>query len=175
MNKRGVSPLLAAVLLVAFAITLGAIVSNYVINKAREFDPEKIAEASILCESVSLGYTADENLHLEDQGGGISTLEPVTIINRGSFSIHKLIITAPGQVSQTYPINTPLKYIAPGDSNNEYNISIGLDPASSDKRIKIVPVINDREKNKFVQCAERQIVFDWSQLCMDIGKDEQCQ
>ena len=46
-NKRGVSPLLAAVLLVAFSVALAGIVANYVIKKTNEFDPNLIAEETI--------------------------------------------------------------------------------------------------------------------------------
>ena len=44
MSKRGISPLIAAILLVAFAVTLAALVSTYVINKTKEFAKQEIKE-----------------------------------------------------------------------------------------------------------------------------------
>src|SRR3989344_7404170 len=108
-NKKGVSPLLAAVLLVAFAIALGAIVSNYLIKQAKEFNPEKIAEESVFCESVTLGYDIDDptNLGFQEKtisGRPFTFFEYITVINRGAFSIHQLIISAGGMASRPYPI-----------------------------------------------------------------------
>lgn len=183
MDKRGISPLIAAILLVAFAVTLAALVSTYVINKAKEFHPEEIAEESLLCESVSLGYTADAAISIDAIPGdtsGLQLIGPITLINRGAFSIHQLIITAPGQVSQPYPVwdtsVSPARAIAlePG-ANNKYNISIGLNSDLEDKTIKIVPVVNDTEKVQLVRCTDRQVVIDYTQLCLDVGLTNTCE
>src|SRR3989344_2957906 len=62
MNKRGISPLIATVLLVAFAVALAGIVSTYVISKTKEFKPEAIVEDSLLCDEVNLGFSVDSDL-----------------------------------------------------------------------------------------------------------------
>src|SRR3989338_1842940 len=106
-SKRGISPLLASVLLVALAITMAAIVSNFVINKTKEFNPEQIAEQSLFCDSVSLGYTINDpdklNIYGENDNdpntgkrinAKVSLFSPVTLINRGAFSIHQFIVNA---------------------------------------------------------------------------------
>lgn len=178
-NKKGVSPLLAAVLLVAFAVALGAIVSNYVIKQAKQFNPEVIAEQSVFCESVSLGYSVPDpdNLRVNniDIGGRtVRVFGDITLINRGAFSIHQLIITAPGVQSRPYVIYDEegnAASIKPG-ADNKYNISISLG-ASSDTEIKIIPVIKDPEKNQFVRCPDRQVVIDYEQLCVEV-KGEPC-
>jgi len=178
-NKKGVSPLLAAVLLVAFAIALGAIVSNYLIKQAKEFNPEKIAEESVFCESVTLGYDIDDptNLGFQEKtisGRPFTFFEYITVINRGAFSIHQLIISAGGMASRPYPIYDDAGQISniSAGVNNRYNLSINMNRGSNDE-IKIVPVIKDPEKDVFVRCADRQLVINYTQLCIEV-KDEPC-
>ena len=141
-NKRGISPLLAAVLLLALTISMAAVVSNYVIKKTKEFNPEKLTEESIYCESVSLGYmiTDPEKLGIYEQGKagfdhdpitgnpiivpGVSLFAPITLINRGAFSIHQFIINAPGLESRPsliYDENLKPSVLKPG-KDNKYNI-----------------------------------------------------
>ncbi len=183
-NKRGIGPLLATVILVAVAITLGALVSNYMISKAKEFDPSKIAEESVYCESVTLGYTAyaEDN----DNVGAINVpdgdvvegldltnqiLGPIVLINRGAFSIHKLIITSPG-----YESLPPRNIIADDESvkldpGDKYAINVQIDTTKSSKSIKIVPVISDIEKEQYVSCVNRQLIFNYCELYGDVRKD----
>ncbi|MBI2148539.1 hypothetical protein HYU23_02570 [Candidatus Woesearchaeota archaeon] len=191
--KKGVSPLLAAVLLVALAVTMSAIVSNYVIKKTREFNPEQLAEQSIYCESVALGYTIQDSSKLAIYGQGendpargdpikskgVFLFGPITLVNRGSFSIHQLIISAPGLQSLTYPVfgkDNKITELKPG-VDNKYTLSmqVNMDNTKLDKEIKIVPVIKDIEKNQFVKCSERQLVINYKQVCQEIlKKDCEC-
>lgn len=174
-KKKGVSPLLATVLLVAFAIALAAIVSTYVINKAREFDPSSIAQSSVYCDSVSLGYTINDPnlLGFVTKTGGYKFLSGLTLVNRGTFSIQQLIITAPGQGTRTYPIIdksvTPYKVgkIKPG-ADNKYPIELQLNTVSRPEVIRIVPVIMDIEKNQLVECTDRQLIFNYQELCQEV-------
>src|SRR3989338_391385 len=106
MTKRGISPLIATVLLVAFSIALAAIVSTYVINKTKEFKPEAIIEDSLLCDSVALGYSvestggSDEVLKydsaLSDKEGNVILykLTGLKLVNKGAFNIHRFLINA---------------------------------------------------------------------------------
>src|SRR3989344_437354 len=99
MNKRGISPLIATVLLVAFAVALAGIVSNYVINKTKEFKPEAIVEDSLLCDEVSLGFSVtsvdgDPDVKCERAAtGNIKYFKGLKLKNKGSFTIHKYQIT----------------------------------------------------------------------------------
>ena len=182
-NKKGVSPLLAAVLLVALAITMSAIVSNYIINKTKEFNPEQLAEGSIFCESASLGFTVPDPAKLavykdidpvsgnKINGQGVNLFGPITLVNRGTFSIHQLIISAPGLQSLNYLIleqGGKVSSIKPG-ANNKYLISMQVNPANPNKEIKIVPVIKDTEKNHFVKCTDRQLIINYVQVCADVN------
>ena len=183
-NKRGISPLLATVLLVAFTVALAAIVSTFLINKAKAFDPAAIAEQSVFCESVTLGYTiasdpiddfktyssGNDPASGKNIPSGITVLGTITLINRGSFSIHRLIVTSTGLASRPYPIidytTNRTTSIKPGE---KYDISIQINPSSTDKSIKIVPMINDSEKSQFVKCPDRQIVIaNYTALCEEV-------
>lgn len=173
-NKRGVSPLLAAVILVAFAVALGGIVSNIVLKQAAEFDPEKLAESSVHCESVSLGYDIDDfvnfGIYARDIPGSddeFHFVEQITLVNRGSFSIHRLIVNTGGTDSTDYLIDNADNKLKPG-ADNRYNISIYINPNDDDKRIKFVPIIKDIEKDIFVRCPDRQLIINYSQICADL-------
>ena len=190
-KKRGISPLLASVLLVALAITMAALVSNFVIKKTKEFDPSKLAEQSTFCESVTLGYMInaapgvfrvyndeDDVLHPGNKlAKDVFLLSPLTLINRGSFSIHQIIINSPGLESITLPLILPDDGpLRPGTDKSKSQYILGIqirDPALNlDSEIKIVPIIKDLEKSTddkpvFVKCTERQLVINYKQLCKD--------
>jgi flagellin-like protein len=172
-NKKGVSPLIATVMLVAFAIALAAIVSSFILNKVRSFDAEKLAESSIYCDSVTLSYDVPkpDDLKADSPAGGGRVLEGIDLINRGSFTIHKLIISAAGTASREEPIviNGAVTTLKPGATGNRYPIKIFFKPTATDKQIKIIPVIQDPEKKTFVQCIDRQLIFaDYCQIWKDV-------
>ncbi len=54
MVKRGISPLIATVLLVAMGVALAALVSTYVIKQTKAFKPESFIEDSPYCEDLNL-------------------------------------------------------------------------------------------------------------------------
>ncbi|HLC58570.1 MAG TPA: archaellin/type IV pilin N-terminal domain-containing protein [Candidatus Nanoarchaeia archaeon] len=182
-NKRGVSPLLAAVLLVAFSVALAGIVANYVIKKTNEFDPNLIAEETIFCESVNLGYSVDVNpitnfrIRRAGQTGpglngniptGVELLGPFTIINKGSFTIHQVIVNAPGIGSRTLPIGAVNVGLSPSAGSNRLtNYYVQLDSTALGK-ITLVPIIKDNEKDQFVRCPKQELIIDYIQLCNDL-------
>lgn len=164
-NKRGVSPLLATILLIAFSIALATIVSTYIINKTKQFDPESIAQESTYCESVTLSYRVNDpkKLSISNPAAGVSLLNGLNIVNKGAFSIYQFKITAPGRPTKPEVLNPPLE---PGGSIETLKIQLNKD--SDDKEIKIVPVIRDAEKGELVICASRQVVLNYEELCQDI-------
>lgn len=186
--KKGVSPLLAAVLLVALAVTMAAIVSQFLIKKTQEFNPDQLAQQSLYCDSVSLGYSVPDATKLGIytdgsidpttdkiiRGSGLYFFSPITLINRGNFAIQKFIINAPGMASApalVYEIDASGHFIPislmPG-LNNKYNITIQINPNNIIKDIKIIPIIKDPEKNQLVICTDRQLVINYQQICQDI-------
>lgn len=167
-NKKGVSPLLAAVLLIAFSIALASIVSTFIIKKTKEFNPESIAQESTYCESVTLSYRTAEALGIVSPIGSsnVHLFNGLLIVNKGTFSIHQFRVTAPGFPTRPYPIDTIDKTLKPGDP---IELKIQINPSSENKEIKIVPVIKDVEKeDQLVTCASRQIVVDYEKLCIEV-------
>lgn len=188
MNKRGISPLIATVLLVAFSIALAAIVSTYVITKTKEFKPQAIIEDSLLCDNVALDYAVESSggsdiLSYLDMRGGLFVLKGLKIVNKGSFNVHKYVITAPGagtieQFAGYYNDNCDVftkEELRPNDdtstsdvTENKLNTCIGL-KNTADKLIKITPIMQDPETGEFVKCNKRQLIIDHDKLCKDIG------
>lgn len=163
-NKKGVSPLLAAVLLIAFSIVLAAIVSNFVIKKTKEFKPEVIAEDSVYCDSVSLGYKIDSaNYGLE----GNNLITGIVLVNKGTFSVYQLLINTPGLPSITVRLldndNKEIP-IYPSDNTsteekeNEY--PIGKLQIGSGPEIKIIPIIKDSDTGNFVKCPNKELTIE---------------
>ncbi len=154
-NKKGVSPLLAAVLLIAFSIVLAAIVSNFVIKKTKEFKPDVIAEESVYCDSVSLGYKIDPGTY----GIGNDLIEGIILVNKGTFSIYQLLINTPGLPSIT------VRLLDTADSSKETPISpsgkypIKLQVGSSPE-VKIIPIIKDSDTGNFVKCSNKELIIN---------------
>lgn len=176
-NKRGISPLIATVLLVAFSIALAAIVSTYVIQQTKKFKPMAIVEDSLLCDDVSLDYDIEDPQNLQyETSGSICTLKGITLVNKGAFSIYKYIITSPG-------LGTSPEQFFLNEGNNEKSpilpqgtrkITIGL-KNREDKLIKITPIVKDPEKeNTFVKCTRRQLIFDHVKLCAEFNCVNPC-
>lgn len=175
MNKRGISPLIATVLLVAFSIALAAMVSTYIIGKTKEFKPEAIIEDSLLCDNVALDYSVDSTFGLEQIGasGNLKKLTGLKLVNKGSFTVYKYTMNAPGGSTLN---NIPIKgkdidgadvtNLKPGES---LGFEIGLE-VTTDKLIKIIPIIQDPEKDKtYIKCTKSQLIFDYGKLCNDVG------
>ena len=190
-SKRGISPLIATVLLVAFSLILAAIVSNFILKKTRDFNPSILAEDSVFCDSVNLGYGIDQAQSLKlgkyEEGlspnpfaasgtlpSGTHLFGPFNLTNKGTFSIKQLIITAPGKGSKTFPIfiNGVPGQLAPAQSK-EFYVSLDFGSSLGDE-IKIVPIIKDTEKNQFVRCPTKQVVFRYNQLCNEVTGHDCC-
>ena len=168
MKKKGVSPLLAAVLLIAIAIALGAIVSNFLIKEAKKFNPEELAQQSVYCESVNLGYKVNDAEDLcIGHPSGFDILQGVNITNKGSFAIQGFKITAPGFNSRDYPVTNAIN---PGGGEI---IEIQINNDLDDKKIKIVPIVKDLEKNQNIVCADRALIMDYGQLFAN-PEDQYC-
>ncbi|HLC86514.1 MAG TPA: archaellin/type IV pilin N-terminal domain-containing protein [Candidatus Nanoarchaeia archaeon] len=200
-NKRGVSPLIAAVLLVAFAVAMAAFVSSFVIKKTKEFKPESFIQDSALCDGVTLAYEVMKNPsevppndlkisygRTSDQN--VYTIYGLRLKNKGAFTIYKLTINSPGQQSQDYDITKVASIskpdgLKPGESIPD---SSETDPESGsvikfpfkvdkkNKNIKIIPWIQDPEKDlgdpeKNIICTKRALYIDPIGLCIQTVSD----
>ena len=180
-DKRGVSPLIAAVLLVGFAVAMAAFVSTFVIKKTEEFKPESFIQDSALCESVSISYELMKNNNGDillnfDDAGDINIMHGLTIKNKGPFTVYKITINPPGQKSQEYAINDgikPGKFLGGETIADATELPLGFKKTTTDNTIKIVPWIKDPEKEeddpeKNVVCTKRPLYINPVDICKKV-------
>ena len=165
-KKRAVSPLIATVLLIGFAITLGAIVSTFVIKQTKDFKPESFLEESPYCDGATLEPFAvnSRNPVRATSAGPTRTLENFGLKNKGSFNVLSVIVKAPGNPAATSIIfNPPLR---PQTNSPALTIQYNSNAARNDPFIKFIPVVEDREETErrrsqaLVACAKREITFN---------------
>ena len=154
MSKRGVSPLIATILLVGFTIAIGAMVSSFLIKNTQEsFKPEVIIKDSEFCDSVSLGYVYNSSNSAKPWD--VSTerfLRGFNITNKGAYSITNLTIKRTCMPSDMkIPI---IDYSASSDTNlvpktikpgNNSEVRFTYNPTIKDKNaiIEFTPWIKD--------------------------------
>lgn len=196
-NKRGVSPLIATVILVAISIAMAATISTYFLKQAKEFNPEEIVEGGILCESVTLGFDVGEGFSISSSNP--SSIGPLVLINRGSFSIYQLVITAPGFKSRNLNVleldptgnsDNPeidsnggyiLGAILPSDdtdtgrNDNEYPLTLQIRDNEANREIKIVPVICDVEKSEGCTDQNKRVLVTCPNRQLVINYEELCE
>src|SRR3989344_1978458 len=121
MSKRGISPLIATVMLVGFAVALGAMVSTFLIKEAKDFKPESFLEDSPFCEGVVLeplvlaAPNNPGNCQVANQpkprwprttnscplpNSNQCIVEGIVFRNKGSFSIHSVWVSGTGVSNQ---------------------------------------------------------------------------
>lgn len=193
MYKRGITPILATVLLVGFTIAIAAMVSTFLIKEVQEgFNPENIITESEFCDSVALGF---EEIVEEDPSGGsdscnggiveaypgesgFSFLKCVNIKNKGQFSVWNITVIGPDRQS----LSLGMVDISGGFSTLDSGVLLdgGLKPqekeqikvifggygSNSNNEIKIIPWIKDPKNNEIVQ----YIVCEDSALIIDLDK-----
>lgn len=81
--RKGVSPLLAWVLLVAFALTMGAFIMNWATKQVKQFDPSK--DADLYCPEVDFAVS---DVCLTDIDGPLQFI----VTNTGSYTITRLTV-----------------------------------------------------------------------------------
>ncbi len=168
-NKKGVSPILATVLIIAISIALAVVAFNYMNKKATDFDPEKLSQSSVYCDSVAIGLRTDDPCICTEQNCGVKLLDRIDVVNKGSFSITQLVINVPGDPARVVFLNPTL---APGLSQRT---PIQLSKASDESEIKIVPAIKDVETGEVIKCSEKELkIDDYKSLCEVDPATEDC-
>ncbi len=166
--KRGVSPLLAYVFLVALVVSVGMIVTSALIERAQNIDIEDRIE---YCEDVtiSLEGACKEN-------GAIK----VNITNWGSFSIHKMTLGRETNISahqwcvypetfSAFPINPGDTGVIPLSLNATFLTAVNASlPECNDNdegdagvaEIAITPWIKPEPEGEIFPCGDKKIVWD---------------
>ncbi|MBU3941940.1 MAG: hypothetical protein KKF74_03435 [Nanoarchaeota archaeon] len=150
-NKKGVSPLIATILLIAFAVALGAVVMSWGKNvessSAELLSIEKCANVNLKVEKVN-------DVPLVFYGGtGSEGFIKFTIANTGSYDVDQLIVWVIGEkdtniielkqssIKVGYPLINEIQH----DFNKYGNV----------KKLKFVPKI--KIDDSYVTCAKNAI------------------
>jgi flagellin-like protein len=153
--KKGISPLIATVLLVGLTIAIAAFVITFLVEKTTDnFKPDIIIGSNEYCDLVTLGHNVDPASLCEKSGGYVFG---VALTNKGSFTIHKVTISAEGfpnsegnitlKPQEQIPIFTP------------YN----ADPTIK-HLVKVVPWIQDPNTKDTIICTDSPLVFDMQNI-----------
>ena len=170
INKRGVSPLIATVLLIGFSLAIAAMVITFMTNKAKSLNPEEIVGSSQYCGEVAFQVQAGS---CELFPGGLEgcnnlkattkVLKDVEIKNKGSFTIRKVKISSPGLDVPVFEDN-----IKPSSKGTipELKVCLGDD---TEGIIRFTPFIkndkSDKETVPFIPCGQNQVEFNANEFC----------
>ena len=150
-NKKGVSPLIATILLIAFAVALGAVVMSWGKNvessSADVLSIEKCAHVNLKVEKVN------DVPQVFYGGTGSDGFVKFTIANTGSYDVDQLIVWVIGEkdtniielkqssIKVGYPLIKEIKH----DFNKYGNV----------KKLKFVPKI--KIDDSYITCAKNAI------------------
>ena len=196
-NKRGISPLIATVLLIGFTVAMAGIVSTFIIKQTKETFNADLLDDSSICDQMSLGVYADATKLVISPGTTINYLKGVYIQNKGSYAVRGLVVsTSNNSVDIQYTFDSRInKHIVTGDllsldtlkgdaSKQEYYLppagtykfgnpssptGIPISKVTNTYKIKVYPIIFDPEKQKGVKCIKSVLVFDYDEICKSYG------
>ncbi len=173
-KKRGVSPLIAAVLLVGFSVALAAIVSQFVIKETKKFGPEQFLEDSPFCENIVVEVarlppatdspTVVPDVKITGLGGTTFNLEGLGVKNKGSFAVKRLVLRSGGKevpVILTADEGKPGSVINVKSSSNKPGL---IFYKNSEQKIVIQPAVYDHEKEKVLPCPKQEISVSYKEL-----------
>lgn len=170
-NKRGISPLIATVMLIGFTIVMAGIVSTFIIRQTKEnFNPDKLLEDSSLCDQMFLGIEIPDSTKVKISNGANPSannpprLQGIYIKNKGSYAVRGLYVDVKeGDVTVPYIFDKKIGKIShssllvslEGSNEQQYFAptklySFGKDPAEAanawDANVGI-PLPSDGYKN----------------------------
>ncbi len=186
-KKRGVSPLIATVLLVGFAVALAAIVSTFVIKETKKFNPESFLEDSPFCENIVIEAVGNIKANTGDMttipigiksvGGGFYELQGIGIKNKGSFNVKAFSVKSGG--TNPTPIipgkedpadDTSLYEGRPGGvtivrKKSDQSV-IGIPFVKNDEQTIVIQAsVRDPEKDKVFPCPKQEIRVNYKEIC----------
>lgn len=169
-SNKGVSPLIATVLLIGFSVALAAMVSTFVIQKTKDFDPSSVV-ASSYCEQAALAVgsapaTLGESEGSCPTGGDYLLAENLQLVNKGAFTVRKISYTPPGQNSIEFALDPVL---APGAAD-VFTFGYCSNLATESGAIfKFTPWIQDPETQEILPCPLQELQVPYSALQSVLG------
>ena len=143
--KKGVSPLIATVLLIAFAVALGAVVMNWgraYVQDTQESVRQK-GEVDVKCSSdvrLKIGKIAN-TIQLCYGGGGTSGYVNVLVINDGITDIDSLRFAVVGTLG-VYTNNSVYSTGLAQSEPKRINLSYDYSTYGAIRQVRITPVLN---------------------------------
>jgi len=171
-SKKGVSPLIATVLLIAFAVALGAVVMNWgrtYVEDTAKFAREK-SDTEIMCSSdVKLSWLEIKNVKRLCYEYTTTTKLNFTIENTGKLDIVGLAVTVVGSKDiNTTSIDLKSENMTLKRARFYRNESIEFGNLGIPSQIRIVPEI-EVEGNR-VSCPATALVEDtFIKSCSELG------
>lgn len=174
--KRGISPLIATVLLIGATIMIAAIVSTFIINQTKKFEPEKFMGESSYCQDVVLGTKEVNQNACGDIKQDCKAIENIALVNKGTFTIKAIDINADGLNGGKIDIETisggSIKGLKPGrllctkraECSNADDIALEefgkvFTPGiCKDKTVRIIPHIS--VEGKEIICTQSEMIIN---------------
>lgn len=169
--KRGISPLIATVLLIGTTIMIAALVSTFIINQTKKFEPEKFMGESSYCQDVVLGTKVlvdDASMCSELQDAPESwpdecfIISNMALVNKGTFTIYGYDISSVGIGSGYASLEeTPLlpgKSMCRVDQGGVCDVDRLFKPGiCPGKTVRIVPHI--KVEGKEITCTQSEMII----------------
>jgi len=150
MNKRGVSPLVATVLLIAFAVSLGSVIMNWAASPISDSSDNQFSVCSAVSFKV-INRGANKAICLQrDENKIIIDLE------NGNLPIDGIRVSYIGRESNYIDYNKRIESGVLWRLELDYDVVLFGEP----KNIKITPLIN-----KNIYCSSQGIQFSFIEDC----------
>jgi len=164
-SKKGVSPLVATILLIAFAIALGAVVMSY----GSAYYSNKQVGAAVTspieqCAMITLSvYAINDKQQVCYGGEGANGYVNFMLDNQGNVDINQLTVTIIGEKGSKEHILTPL--ISKGQifDKRDRTLAYSFDDNGKIFQIQIRPYI--KVDDTLQVCIDKQIVIDNIKKC----------
>ena len=161
--KRGISPLIATVLLIGATIMIAAIVSTFIINQTKKFEPEKFMGESSYCQDVVLGTKIINSVACDEIPGrpDCMSIQNLALVNKGVFKITKVDVNAVGLGSGAIVFDVPLmpSEIMCRDDQGICDLNKLFKPGiCKDKSVRIIPHINIEGEE--IVCTQSEMIIN---------------
>tara|TARA_Y100000310_G_scaffold327718_1_gene394532 strand:+ start:1985 stop:2476 length:492 start_codon:yes stop_codon:yes gene_type:complete len=158
-SKKGVSPLVATVLLIAFAVALGAVVMSYGSSYYEGASTETAyLSGEELCNNINLEVHKVNNVNqicYEDKGA-----IRFTLVNKANIDIEKIRVLVTGEDIYVTELNS--NYLKPGYPRSE-ELSYDFNAYGEIKQVEFIPIIKNGELEQL--CFDNAVLKERIRKC----------
>ena len=176
--KKGVSPLIATVLLIAFSVALGAVVMNWGTMYVQDTSSRAgaLSDSKVACSNeVSLSFMQFQGEKQICYHSNVSDTNSVFIyarLSNGPYPLEGIEVTG---ISSRAIANGTESRIIQRSSNFEIDVNVSITGADTlidnnrIRRVELVPFIKYPNVEENVYCSDNPLVFEHVKPCLDIG------